>query len=246
MAPTTPRSIVYPETDGKPIADNTLQFDWIVTIHGGLTVLFADRPDVFVAADLLWYPIEGDNRTRTAPDAMVAIGRPRGHRRSYLQWEEGGIAPQVVFEILSPEYGEAELTRKFQFYERFGVLEYYIYDPDHNKLEGWLRPGVDQPFSPIAAMAGWTSPHLAITFDWTPDRLHILRPNGRPFETYREAYRRAYPEEARTEAERRGLAALRRRTNAELRLADAKRQADAEHERAERLLARLRELGEDL
>ena len=34
--------------------------------------------------------------------AMVVFGRPKGYRGSYRQWEEGGIAPQVVFEILSP------------------------------------------------------------------------------------------------------------------------------------------------
>ncbi len=33
-------SIIYPDSDGKPMADNTKQFDWIVTIKGGLEVLF--------------------------------------------------------------------------------------------------------------------------------------------------------------------------------------------------------------
>jgi hypothetical protein len=27
--------IIYPDCDGEPIAENTLQFDWIVTIKGG-------------------------------------------------------------------------------------------------------------------------------------------------------------------------------------------------------------------
>jgi Uma2 family endonuclease len=36
-----------------------------------------------------------------APDVMVVFGRPKGERRSYRQWQEGNIAPQVVFEILS-------------------------------------------------------------------------------------------------------------------------------------------------
>ena len=53
--------IIYPESDGKPMADNTEQFNWIVKIKEGLEAMFADRPDVFVAGDLLWYPVEGDN-----------------------------------------------------------------------------------------------------------------------------------------------------------------------------------------
>ena len=65
--------IDYPDSDGEPMAENTLQFEWIVTIKGNLEILFLDRPDVFVAGDLFWYPVEGDPKTRTAPDAMVAI-----------------------------------------------------------------------------------------------------------------------------------------------------------------------------
>ncbi len=72
---------------------------------------------------------------------MVAIGRPKGERGSYRQWEEGGIAPQVVFEILSPGNRFAELLRKLRFYQRYGVEEYYVYDPDRGLLDGWLRTG---------------------------------------------------------------------------------------------------------
>jgi hypothetical protein len=36
--------IVYPDSDGKPIADNTLQFRWIVTIKEGLDWVFQDQP----------------------------------------------------------------------------------------------------------------------------------------------------------------------------------------------------------
>ena len=73
---------------------------------------------------------------------MVAFGRPKGYRGSYKQWEEDGIAPQVVFEILSPGNRRDEMVRKFAFYERYGVEEYYIYDPDTGDLTaGSQRPG---------------------------------------------------------------------------------------------------------
>jgi Uma2 family endonuclease len=76
-------AIVYPDSDGKPMADNTRQFRWITTIKSNLDWLFANNDDVFVAGDLLWYPVEGDNKTRQAPDVMVAFGRPKGERGSY-------------------------------------------------------------------------------------------------------------------------------------------------------------------
>ncbi|MBC7921142.1 MAG: hypothetical protein H7Z75_08610, partial [Ferruginibacter sp.] len=59
MATSTLAEIVYPDSDGKPMADNTRQFDEMVRIKNGLDALFADRADVFVAGDLLWYPVEG-------------------------------------------------------------------------------------------------------------------------------------------------------------------------------------------
>src|SRR5436305_4357394 len=122
--------IIYPEDDGEPMADNTVQFRWIVTIKEGLEKVFRHRPDVFVAGDLLWYPVEGHPEIRQAPDAMVVFGRPKGDRGSYMQWLEEGIAPQVVFEVLSPGNRPAKMVKKFEFYDRYGVEEYYIYDPD--------------------------------------------------------------------------------------------------------------------
>jgi len=124
--------IIYADSDGKPMADNTKQFRPIVTIKENLECLFADNDHVFIAGDLLWYPVEGDNKICQAPDAMVVFGRPKGDRGSYKQWLENQIAPQVVFEIISPGNTKAEMRRKWQFYQRFGVEEYYLYDPDAN------------------------------------------------------------------------------------------------------------------
>ncbi|MFN3316640.1 MAG: hypothetical protein ACK40K_07495, partial [Raineya sp.] len=59
--------IVYPDSDGELMADNTKQFNWIVLIKEGLEALFAHRQDVFVAGDLLWYPVEGNPKIRKAP-----------------------------------------------------------------------------------------------------------------------------------------------------------------------------------
>ena len=75
-----PRPITYPDSDGEPMADNTIQFDAIMTIESNLEILFRDDPQVFVAGDLLWYPVEGNNKLRVAPDAMVAFGVPKGDR----------------------------------------------------------------------------------------------------------------------------------------------------------------------
>src|SRR5262245_10026676 len=125
VKPTADGTVVYPESDGKPIADNTLQYRWIVTSHGNLDALFGDRPEVFVAADLLCYPVEGNPGISFAPDVLVAFGRPKGDRGSYSYWDEGGIAPQVVFEILSPNNTREDYATKLAAYRQYGIEEYY-------------------------------------------------------------------------------------------------------------------------
>lgn len=180
--PTSQQQVIYPESDGKPMADNTKQFRWIVTIQGGLDALFKDDPHVFVAGDLLWYPVEGDNKTRIAPDVMVVFGRPKGDRGSYQQWREDNIPPSVVFEVLSPGNRLPEMLNKLRFYERYGVEEYYMYDPDHEDLAGWLRSG--EELREIETITDWVSPRLGIRFELSDQGLEIYRPDGQKFVTY--------------------------------------------------------------
>lgn len=172
-------AIVYPESDGLPLSDNTKQFRWIMTIKGGLEAVFLDDPNVFVAGNLLWYPIEGNNKIRTAPDIFVVVGRPKGDRGSYQQWLENNIPPQVTFEIVSPGNSAGVLTKKFNFYDQFGVNEYYLYDPDTNSLDGWLRKS--DRLTEISQMNGWVSPLLGIKFDLTGNELTIHEPKGQAF-----------------------------------------------------------------
>jgi hypothetical protein len=50
--------------------------------------IFKDDENVFVAGDLLWYPVEGKPNISQAPDVMVAFGTPKGSSKSYKQWLE--------------------------------------------------------------------------------------------------------------------------------------------------------------
>jgi Uma2 family endonuclease len=187
---TLPSSIVYPESDGLPMADNTRQFESIVYIKKGIDWLFCDDPNVFVAGDLLWYPVEGNAKLCQAPDVMAVFGRPKGDRGSYQQWREGNIPPQVVFEILSPGNTVREMTRKFQFYARYGVEEYYIYDPDGLTLDGYVKQ--EDFLEAIETMQDWVSPRLGIRFGLSSEgNLKLFRPDGQPFETYEQLAQRA-------------------------------------------------------
>lgn len=200
LQPDASPQIDYSDSDGLPMADNTKQFRWIVVIKENLELLFADDPLVFVAGDLLWYPVEGDNTIRQAPDAMVVMGRPKGDRGSYRQWEEGGVVPQVVFEILSPGNRFGEMLRKLGFYDRHGVEEYYIYDPDKLELTGLQRG--ETGLEVIETMDGWVSPRLQIRFQMADSGLEIYRPDGQRFLTYTELGQQLEQERKRAEQER--------------------------------------------
>jgi len=178
-------TINYPESDGKPMADNTKQFHWITVIKQNLDCLFAQDPQVFIAGDLFWYPVEGRPNIVTAPDVLVVFGRLKGDRGSYKQWEENNIAPQVVFEILSPSNSKTEMEKKLIFYDRYGVEEYYIYDPDRQQLEGWLR-GDSDSLENIPTIFNWVSPRLGIRFEQSEQELKLYRPDGTPFHSYNE------------------------------------------------------------
>lgn len=224
----SPPDFIYPESDGKPMADNTEQFRWIVVLQQNLDWLFADGPEVFVAGDLLWYPVEGDRDICTAPDVLVAFGRPRGKRGSYKQWEEANVVPQVVFEVLSPSNTKAEMNRKLLFYDRFGVEEYYLYDPAQGELSGWLRSDKsrnDNFLDVIEPIANWTSPRLGVRFDPSGRDLEIYRPDGKRFLSYIEIAQQTEQLEQQLEQER--------------------QRAEQERQRAERLAERLRSLGVD-
>lgn len=235
LPPQTATEIIYPDSDGQPMSDNTKQFRWIVTIKENLEILFANALDVFVAGDLLWYPVEGNNKIRTAPDIMVVFGRPKGDRGSYKQWQEENVIPQVVFEILSPGNRAVEMLKKAIFYQAYGVEEYYIYDPEDIKLTGLIRSG--NLLEPVDEMNGWTSPRLGIRFELKEDTLEIYRPDGQKFLTSVELDQLREQESQRAEEERQRAEEERQRAD------NAIAQLEQEQQRYQALIERLRDRG---
>ncbi len=204
----TQTPIIYSDTDGQPMADNTRQFQWIVTIKENLDLLFANNSNVFVAGDLLWYPIEGNNTIRRAPDVMVVFGRPKGYRGSYQQWQEDNIPPQVVFEILSPGNTIKEMAAKLQFYQWYGVEEYYLYDPEKVDFAGWQI--MDGKLTIIEEIQGWVSPRLGVRFEMA-EELQIFTPTAERFLTFVELGQKLQQEKRRAEQAEARLKALEER-----------------------------------
>ena len=225
---------LYPDSDGKPMADNTIQYRWIVRLVANLKRLLQDQT-ALVAGDLLWYPVqvEAPPVPAQAPDAMVVLGRPDGDRGSYKQWEENDIAPQVVFEILSPSNSAREMLAKQTFYRKYGVLEMFFYDPESYDFWGLVRRSPADELSPITPINfPWSSPTLGIQFELFEDGLAIFYPNGERFKD---------PDELFIERDQ----AQQERDQAQQERDQAQQERDQTQQERDRAFAKLQELGID-
>ncbi len=224
--PTTPfetdkaGQIVYPVDNGEPLSNDTEHLNWISFIKHGLEDWFENRDDVFIAADLLWYPVEGRPDISKAPDVMVVLNHPAGPRDSYKQWQENNRPPNVVFEFISKSNTADEMMDKLDFYSEMGCDEFIIYDYRRGKFSFFHRRAGDGLSKKAAEPGGaWKSAVLGMVFGLDEQgKLWARRPDGKRVETHREIV-------ARAEA--------------------AAKQAEAEAAKAARLAERLRELGVD-
>ena len=198
------------------MSDNTKQFDWIVTIKENLGDQFSGDPLVFVAGNNMIYYKQYDPKKRVAPDVYIAFGRPKGHRGSYQIWNEDGIVPQVVFEVLSPRNTKREMQRKKRIYQRIGVEEYYVIDPESSVPEIYIRNDDRLRKVKIGRIPMFRSPRLGIRFEMTFTDLVVYGPDDKQFITWLE-----HANQSRQSVQ----------------------EAEEERQRAERFATKLRELG---
>ena len=131
-------SIHYPESDGEPVAESDHQFYPLTDTVRMLKLYLADRPDVYVAGNMLVYYRVNDVTARLAPDVFVVFGVPNRLRPSYFVWREGK-APDFVIEIASASTVNNDLGDKRDKYAELGVAEYWRFDPTGECLEPRLQ-----------------------------------------------------------------------------------------------------------
>ena len=153
-----PRKVHYPESNGLPIAETRFQYDSLTYAAGALDIYFQDRPDVAVEGFRLLYYVEGDPRSRVAPDVFVVFGAPKRRRRTYLLWEEPK-GPDFVLEVTSKITRWIDRGFKRDLYARLGVSEYWLFDPTGDWLDPRLQGnrlvgGTYEPLAPIGVEAG--------------------------------------------------------------------------------------------
>lgn len=178
----------YPCGDGRRVPDDPRRAHVLEALHMGFRAWFRCHTDVVLADALMWYPVEGRGDVRTAPDLLFAFGRPIARRYSYLQWLEGGEPPQVVLDVWATSATADERQAKFDFYQRHGVDECVGYDPHAGRLDVWVRDG--HRLRRVDAADGWTSRWLRASFSLLGADLRVVREDGDPLRTYDECLSR--------------------------------------------------------
>ncbi len=250
-------AVVYPESDGQPVAETDVHRQLMFALIGMLQAFFRDDPHVYISGNLFVYYQEGDPRRVVAPDVFVVPGIPNRQRRIYKLWEEG-VPPAVVFELTSRSTRREDLRSKYDLYERLGVREYFLFDP----LSEYLRPACRgyrlhqdryRPLSPGEDGSLW-SEVLGLALHARGEQLRLYDPAGQrwlPTPQEEATARRAAEERASVEADARRVAEERatvaegRATVAEGQVtveAGARQVAEARMAAAEAEVARLRAL----
>jgi len=241
----TDDDLLYPSSDGAPVGETDWHIEALILLREALEDVFADRADVYVASDLFLYYRQGDPSASKAPDVMVVKGVTKHFRRTFRTWVEKAV-PCAIVEIASEKTWAEDLGSKRDLYERLGVAEYFVFDPERlyldPPLQGFRLRG--KKYVPLVAAADGSLPSKELGLLLQPEnhmvRLRDVR-TGEPvltrLERAQQAERRAEQERAATERERLRAEQERAATERErLRAEQEKQRADA----LEAELARLR------
>jgi Uma2 family endonuclease len=144
---------LYPDADGKPMAESDPTRDYLIYGVVALREYFQNRSDAYISGNLFIYYKKGVPDAVVAPDVFAVFGVEKKQRRSYKVWEEGDIVPAFVLEITSKTTQEQDETEKPHKYQNIGVLEYFQYDPTGDYLQPALKglrlvQGQYQPIAP--------------------------------------------------------------------------------------------------
>jgi Uma2 family endonuclease len=138
-------------SDGEPSETNwhVIQMNLLIDlIHQVMTE--RGRTDFFSGGDMFVYYTYEQARDVAAgrpyfrgPDVFY-VGGVEGdrERKAWVAWEEGGRLPDVIVELLSPSTAKVDRTVKKDLYARvFRTQEYFLYEPDTLRLDGFRLQG---------------------------------------------------------------------------------------------------------
>ncbi|HEY9874184.1 MAG TPA: Uma2 family endonuclease [Candidatus Obscuribacterales bacterium] len=216
-----PEDVIFPPSDllsDEPPLETDLHLRQMMLLIKCLEWLWRDRTDFFASGNLTIYysPRQRKSEDFRGPDFFVVLGTQRKSRKSWIVWEEDGKYPNVIVEILSDKTAATDRGLKKQIYQDiFRTPDYFWFDPYTLEFAGFYL--VSGHYQPLEPHPqGWLwSQQLELYLGVNERKLRFFTAEGQLVEL---------PEEA-AEAER--------------------QQKELAQQRAERLAAKLRELGVD-
>jgi Uma2 family endonuclease len=225
--------------DGEPLETKRHRIAMNVLIRS-LEHAWNDRKDFFSGGNMFVYYNRNQLRNRDfrGPDFFAVLGVDgTTSRQGWVVWDEEGRYPDVIVELMSPSTAHIDTGVKKELYEQtFRTPDYFVFNPfDPNSLQGWrlngnfryqqLKPN-SQGWLWCQTLGMWLGTWEGIVERETAVWLRFYDPSGNLI---------LLPEEdARQQAD-----AAQQQADA------AQQQAEQERLRADRLAAKLRELGID-
>ncbi|MCI0457648.1 MAG: Uma2 family endonuclease [Gemmataceae bacterium] len=122
--------VVYPDWDPDAMPELPPHLTAMLMLIILLRCHYRDSPDVYITGDVFWYYEEDNPQARKAPDVMVIKGvDPLTQRRSFKSWEHNTF-PCFILEVISERTAAEDTVEKVRLYERLGVREYFLFDPE--------------------------------------------------------------------------------------------------------------------
>jgi len=209
-----------------------------------LAIHYADQPNVTVASEVPVGPSLPVRNDARIPDLLIV----RDGDRALMEEQRGyaidrqGKAPDFVLEVASPTTGKVDYTDKREDYERFGIGEYWRFDPSGGEYHDAALAGdllVDGSYEPIeienlgeGRLRGY-SEALGLYVCWEDGMLRFFDPVAESYlDTHEEERAARLAAQTRAEEERadRIAAQARAREEEAARLAAEARMAELEEE----------------
>ncbi len=155
LGPTPPRGEDLPCDDGEPMETSRHRRQMNVLVDS-LEDAWSDRDDFYAAGNMALYFSATQSRRNDfrAPDVFVVLDTDRHERKSWVVWEEGGRAPDVVIEVTSESTEDVDRGAKMNIYARvLRVACYVIYDPFSARLDAYRLDSTGRRYTRIEADA---------------------------------------------------------------------------------------------
>lgn len=155
--PSPPTDLVF--DDGEPLESNRHRIAMNVLIRSAQRSL-QSCPDSFVGGNMFVYYSreQAMNRNFRGPDFFAVLGvESERERQGWVVWEESGRYPDVIIELLSPSTAAVDRGIKKDLYEKtFRTPDYFVFDPfDPASLAGW-RLDLTHGYQPLTMNEhGW-------------------------------------------------------------------------------------------